>query len=184
MQSRVLLALRHFPKDFLLLRLFCTMLPNRQGGLACCNSWGHKESDMTERLNWTDQQYHKSVSQFSCSVMSASLWPHGLQNARLLCPSPTSGAYSNSCPPSQWCHSTTSSSVGPFSSCLQSFPTSGSFPMSQFFASVSQNIGASASASVLPMNTQDSFPLGWTGWISLLSKLGSWHLINIHSNNP
>ena len=108
--------------------------------------------------------------QFSCSVMSNSLWPHGLQHARLLCPSPTPGVYSNSCPLRQWCHPNISSSVIPFSSCLQSFPASGSFPMSQFFASDGQNIGVSASASVLPMNIQDLFPLGWTGWISLQSK--------------
>ena len=88
----------------------------------------------------------------------------------LPCPSPISGAYSNSCPLRQWCHPTISSSVVPFSSYLQSFPTSGSFQMSQFFASGGQSIGVSASASVVPMNNQDSFPLGWTGWISLLSK--------------
>ena len=108
--------------------------------------------------------------QFSCSVMSDSLQPHGLQHARLHCPSPTPRAYSNSCPSSQWCHPTISSSIVLFSSCLQSFPASGSFPMSQFFESSSQSIGASASASVLPMNNQDWFPLGWTGWISLQSK--------------
>ena len=88
----------------------------------------------------------------SCSVMSDSLWPHGLQHANLPCPSPTLGAYSNSCPLSQWCHPIISSSVVPFSSCLQSFPVSGSFPLSQFFTSACQNIGVSASASVLPMN--------------------------------
>ena len=88
----------------------------------------------------------------------------------LPCPSPISGAYSNSCPLRQWCHPTISSSVVPFSSYLQSFPTLGSFQMSQFFASGGQSIGVSASASVVPMNNQDSFPLGWTGWISLLSK--------------
>ena len=108
--------------------------------------------------------------QFSCSIVSDSLQPHGLQHARLHCPSPTPGAYSNSCPSSQWCHPTISSSIVLFSSCLQSFPASGSFPMSQFFASSSQSIGASASASVLPMNIQDWFPLGWTGWIPLQSK--------------
>ena len=108
--------------------------------------------------------------QFSHSVMSDSLRPHGLQHARLPCPSPTPGAYSSSCPLSWWCHPTISSSVIPFSSRLQSFPTSGSFLMSQFFASGSQTIGVSASASVLPMNIQDWFPLGWTGWISLQSK--------------
>ena len=101
--------------------------------------------------------------------MSDSSWSHGLQHASLLCPSPTPGAYSNSCPSSQWCHSTISSSVVPFSH-LQSFPASGSFPVSQFFTSGGQNIGVSASASVLPMNIQDWFPLGWTGWISLQSK--------------
>ena len=108
--------------------------------------------------------------QFSCSVMSNSLRPHGLQHARLPCPSPTLGVYSNSCPFSQWCHPTISSSLIPFSSCLQSFPASGSFPMSQFFASGGWSTGVSALASVLPMNIQDWFPLGWTGWISLKSK--------------
>ena len=106
---------------------------------------------------------------FSHTVVSDSLWPHGLQHARPPCPSPASGAYSNSCPLSRWCHPTISSSVIPFSSHLQSFPASGSFPMSQFFASGGQNIGVSASASFLPMNIQDWFPLGLTGWISLQS---------------
>ena len=105
-----------------------------------------------------------SSLQFSHSVVSDSLWPHGLQHARSPCPSPTPGVYSNSCPLSRWCHPTISSSVVPFSSRLQSFPASGSFPMSQFFASGGLSIGASASASVLPVNTQDWFPLGWTGW--------------------
>ena len=102
--------------------------------------------------------------------MSDSLQPHGLQHDRLPCPSPSPGVCSNSCPLSQWCHPTISSSVIPFSSCLQSFQVSVSFPMSQFFISGAQSIGVSASASVLPMNIQDWFPLGWTGWISLLSK--------------
>ena len=106
--------------------------------------------------------------QFICSVMSDSLQPHGLQHTRLPCPSPTPRTYSNSCPLSQWCHPTISFSVIPFSSSLQSFLASGSFPMSQFFASGGQSIGVSASASVLPI--QDWFPLGWTGWISLKSK--------------
>ena len=109
-------------------------------------------------------------SQISPSVMSDSLQPHGLQYARPPCPSPTHRACSNSCTSSQWCHSTISSSVVPFSFHLQSFPASGVFPMSQFFTSGVQSIGASASASVLPMNLQDWFPLGWTGWISLQSK--------------
>ena len=105
--------------------------------------------------------------QFSHSVMSDSLRPHGLQHSRPPCPSPTLGVYSNSCPLSRWGHPTISSSVVPFSSCLQSFPASGFFQMSQFFASGGQNIGVSASASVLTMNTQDWSPIGWTGWISL-----------------
>ena len=108
--------------------------------------------------------------QFHRSVMSDSLWPHGLQHARLPYPSPTPGAYSNSCPSSRWCHPTISTSVVPFSSHLQSFPASWSFPMSQFFASGGQSIGVLASASILPMNVQDWSPLGWTGWISLQSK--------------
>ena len=107
--------------------------------------------------------------QFSCSVVSDSLWPHGLQHTRPPCPSPTPRVYPNSCPLSQWCHPTILSSVIPFSH-LQSFPASGPFQMSQLFTSGSQSIGVSASASVLPMNTQDWFPLGWTGWISLQSK--------------
>ena len=119
-------------------------------------------------------------SQFS-SVQSLShvdyLWPHGLQHTRLPCPSPTPRAYSVSCPSSQWCHPTISSSVVPFS-CLQSFPASGSFSRSQFFASGGQSIGVSTSASVLPMNIQDWFPLGWTGWISLQSK----ELLRVFSN--
>ena len=108
--------------------------------------------------------------QFSRSVMSDSLRPHGLQHTRLPCPSPTPRACSNSCPSSQWCHPTISSSVVPFSSCLQSFPASGSFPISPFFASGGQSTGVSALASVLPMNIQDWSPLEWTGWISLQSK--------------
>ena len=96
--------------------------------------------------------------------------PHGLQHTRLPCPSPTPGVHSDSGPSSQWCHPAISSSVIPFSSCPQSLPASGSFQMSQFFAIGGQSIGVSASAPVLPMNSQDWFPLGWTGWISLQSK--------------
>ena len=102
--------------------------------------------------------------------MSDSLRPHGLQHSRLPCPSPTPGACSDSCPSSRWCHPTISSSVIPFSSCLQSFPASRSFPVSQVFAWGGQNIGVSASASVLSMNIQGWFPLGLTDWIYLLSK--------------
>ena len=98
------------------------------------------------------------------------LWPRGLQHARVPCPSPTPRAYSNSCASSQWCQPTISSSVIPFSSCLQSFSSSGSFPVSQFFASGGQRIGVSASASVLPLDIKDWFPLGWIAWISLQSK--------------
>ena len=108
--------------------------------------------------------------QFSCSVVSNSLQPHELQDARPPCPSPTPGVYPDPCPSSQWCHPAISSSVIPFSSCPQSLPASGSFPMSQLFASGGQSIGVSASASVLPLNTQDRSRLGWTGWTSLWSK--------------
>ena len=113
-----------------------------------------------------------SVSvQFSSVAQSCpTLWPHELQHARPPCPSPTPEVYSNSCPSSQWCHPAISSSVVPFPPCPQSLPASGSFPISQLFAWGGQSIGASASASVLPMNTQDWSPLGWTGWISLQSK--------------
>ena len=111
-----------------------------------------------------------SSVQFSHSVMSDSLQPHEPQHTRPPCPSATSGVYPNSCPLSRWCYPTISCSVFPFSSCPQSLPASGSFPMSQLFASGGQSIGVSASASVLPMNTQDWSPLGWTGWISLQSK--------------
>ena len=120
--------------------------------------------------------YPNSVH-FSCSVVFNSLRPHGLHHARLPCPSPTPRTYSNSCPSSWWCHPTISSSVIPFSSCLQYFPASGSFPMSQF-SSGGQSIEVSASASVLPMNIQDWFPLGLTGWISLPSK----GLLRVFSN--
>ena len=102
--------------------------------------------------------------------MSDSLWPHELQHARPLCDSRTPGVYPNSCPSSQWCHPTISSSIVPFSSCPQSFPVSGSFQMNQLFTSSGQSIGVSASTLAPPMNIQDWSPLGWTGWISLQSK--------------
>ena len=111
-----------------------------------------------------------SSVQFSRSVMSDSLRPHGLQHTSPPCPSSTPRVYSDSCPLSRWCHPTISSSVVTFSSCLQSFPASGSFPMSQFFESGGQSIGVSAWTSVLPVNTQDWSPLGWTDWISLQYK--------------
>ena len=111
-----------------------------------------------------------SSFQFSRSVVSNSLRPHELQHARPPCPSPTPGVYPNPCPLCQWCHPTIPSSVVPFSPCPRSFPASGSFQVSQLSASGGQSIGVSASTSVLPMNTQDWSPLGWTGWISLPSK--------------
>ena len=121
-------------------------------------------------IRWHDFPGNQSGNQFSHSVMSDSLWPRGLQHARLPCPSPTPRSYSNSCPLSQGCHPAISSSVVPFSSHLQSFPAPGSFQISQFFTSSGQSIGISASASVLPVNMQDWFPLGWTSWLSLQSK--------------
>ena len=150
--------------------------------------WGHPRSSPSS-CHWTSSKWgancpvtakdfdvgylhlnHNCPVQFSCSVVSYSLRPHGLQHARLPCPSPTPRVYSNSCPSHQWCHPTISSSAVPFSSRLQSFPASGSFQMSQFFTSGGQSIRVSALASVLPMTIQDWFPLGWTGLISLLSK--------------
>ena len=111
-----------------------------------------------------------SSVQFSLWVMSDSLRPHESQHARPPCPSPTPRVYSHACPSSQWCTPTVSSSVVPFSSCPQSLPASGSFPMSQFFTWGGQSIGVSASASVFPMNSQDWSLLGWTAWISLQSN--------------
>ena len=127
-------------------------------------------------LLWTYKGFGKQIIwgcysvQFSHSVVSDSLWPHGLQHASPPCPSPTPGVHPNPCPLSRWCHPTISSSVIPFSPFPQSFPVSGSFQMSKLFASGRQSIRVSASTSVPPMNTQEWFPLGWTGWISLPSK--------------
>ena len=127
---------------------------------------GRLQSTRSQRVGHDETTKHST----SHSVVSDSLKPHGPKHARLPCPSPAPGVYSNSCPLSQWCHQTISSSVVPFSSCPQFFPASGSFLMSQFFPSGGQSIGGSASASVLPMNIQDWPPLGWTDWNSLLSK--------------
>ena len=124
----------------------------------------HKYLEISHVSNFISVQF-SAIAQ-SCPTLP----PHGLQHTRLPCPSPIPRAYSNSCPLSQWCHPTISSSVVPFSSLLQSFPTSGSFQMCQFFTADGQSIGVSASASVFPMNIHGWFPLGWTGWISLLSK--------------
>ena len=142
-------ALLHHPgRKSLVLAFFC-----------CRQKSQHSESSL-----------FTSEVQFSRAVVSDSLRPHGLQHARHPCPSPPPGVYSNSCPSSWWCHPAISSSVVPFSSHLQSFPASGSFQMSQLFTSGGQSIGASASASVLPMNIQGWFPLGLTGLISLQFK--------------
>ena len=122
-----------------------------------------------------------SSVQFSRSLVSDSLLPQEPQHARPPCLSPTPGVYPNPCPLSRWCHPIISSSV-PFSSCPQSFPASGSLQMSQLFASGGKSTGVSASTSVLPMNTQDWFPLGWTGWISLQSKVLSKSLLQHHSS--
>ena len=127
---------------------------------------------LSQLQKYSTSQLLKWDNQFSSvqTVMSDSLRPHGLQHARPPCPSPTPRAYSNSCPLSQWCHPTISPSLISFSSHLQFFPASGSFQISQFFTSGGQSIGVSASTSVLPMNIHEWFPLGLTGWISLLSK--------------
>ena len=131
--------------------------------------WWWKES-CSWMMVMVAQQCECTSVQFCRSVVCDSLWPHELQRFRPPCPSPTPRVYPNSCSLSWWCHPTVSSSVVPFSPCLQSFTTSGSFPISQLFALGGKKIGVSGSTSVLPMNTQDGFPLGWTGWISLQSK--------------
>ena len=130
-------------------------------------AWWAASPWIAVRHDWTTKF---SSVQFTCSVVSDSLWPHESQHASPPCPSPTPGVHSDSRPKSWWYHPAISSSVVPFSSCPQSLPASESFPMSQLFATGGQSIGASASASVLPMNTQDWSPLGWTGWSSLQSK--------------
>ena len=133
------------------------------------------------RIPWTVEPGGLDTTewlQFSCSVVCDPLKPHESQHTRLPCPSPTPGVYPNSCPLSQWCHPTISSSIVSFSSHPQSFPASGSFQMSQLFVSGGQRIRVSASTSVLPMNTRDWSPLGWTGWIYLQSK----GLLRVFSN--
>ena len=135
-----------------------------------CISEGHEFGRPGIEWYGVNPSVQFSSVQFSCSVMSDSLWPHELQHARPPSPSPNPGVYPNPCPLSQWCHPTISSSVIPFSSCPQSFPASGSFQMNQLFISGGQSTRVSASTSVLPKDTQDWSPLGWTGWISLQSK--------------
>ena len=122
-----------------------------------------------------------AISQFSLSILSGFLWPHGLQHTRLNCPSPSPRVCTNSCPSSRWCHPTSSSSATLFSSCLQSFPASQSFLVSQLLTSGSKSIGTSASASVLPMNCQGWFPIRLSGIISLQSR-GFWSLLQHHSS--
>ena len=156
----------------------------RESGVTCCGRKRKHAAHITDTRESKKQKPPKKKPAslllfFSGSVVSDSLWPQGLQHPRLPCPSLSPGACSNSCPVSQWCHPAITSSVIPFSSCLQSFPASGPFPMSRLSAPSGQNIGASASASVLPMSTQGWFPLGLTGLISLQSK----RLTRIFSNN-
>ena len=154
--------MRYYEVKFLTQYVQFSRFPNNNILLESCSRKGVTD------MNW-ELGEEKSL-QFSHSVMSNSLRLHGLQYVRLLCPSPTPKACSNVCSLSWWCHPNISSSVVPFSSCLQSFPASRSFQMSQFFTSGGQNIGVSALASVLPINIQDWLPLGMTDWISLQSK--------------
>ena len=149
----------------------CQMLMDREAWHAAVHGVTKSQTCLTDwtELNWKSWKI-SSVQHSSVVQLCLTLQPHGLQHARPPCLSLTPGVYSNSCPLSRWCHPTISSSVVPFSSSFQSFSALGSFQMSQFFTSGGQNIGVSASASVLPMNIQDWFPLGWTGWISMLSK--------------
>ena len=142
------------------------------------NSRLRKVSKVNIRCFWHERQNGVQFSQFSHSVMSNSLWPHESQHTRPPCPSQTPGVYPNPCPLGRWCHPAISSSVIPFSSCPQSLPASESFPMSQLFAWGGQSIRVLASASVLPKNTRDWSPLGWTGWISLQSRGLAWVFSN------
>ena len=129
------------------------------------------------RIRKKNYSLYGNIVQFSRSVVSDSLQPHELWHTRPPCPSPTPRVHPDPCPSSQWCHPTISSSVIPFSSCPQFFPALGSFPIKQLFTCGGQSIGVSALASVLPVNTQDWCPLGWTGWISLQSK-GLWRVFS------
>ena len=137
------------------------------GSIKICEHPEYEENNIQHWICSLVTLMDRKLVQFSCSVVSDSLWPHESQHARPRCPSPTPGVHSNSRPSSQWCHPAISSSVVPFSSCPQSLQASGSFPMSQLFSWGGQSTGVSALASVLPMDTQNWSPLGWTGWISL-----------------
>ena len=139
-------------------------------------------NELVRRFAGSVSRSESKVQFGSVSVESDLLWPHESQHARPPCPSPTPGVHSNSCPLSRWCHPAISSSVAPFSSCPQSLPASGSFLMSQLFAWGGQSIGVSTSASVLPKNTQEWSPLGWTGWIYLQPK-GLSSLLQYYSSN-
>ena len=160
------------------LNILCARIPCRpcHMSLRGCNHLGNLQGPQAAQRTgpahvnplWLSCEAFLNFSSVAQSCLT--LWPHGLQYSRLPYPSPASRAYSISCPSSQWCHPTISSSAVPFSSCFQSFPASGSFPRNQFFTSGGQTIGVSTSASVLPMNIQDWFPLRLTCWISLQSK--------------
>ena len=153
---------------------------SKSGSYPPSHSWaGCPIQSLSCRVIKAPRQNKFSSVRFSRSVVSNSLKYHGLQHTRPPCSSPTPGVFSNSCPFNRWCHPTISSSVIPFPSCLQSFPASGSFQMSQFFTLDGQSTGVSAATSTLPKNIQDLFPLGWTGWISLQSK----GLSRVFSNN-
>ena len=155
-----------------------------------------EKAEAKSLINWSfaiDIGMNKDISsvQFGHSVISDCLWPHRLQHGRLPCPSPSPGVHSNSRPSSRWCHPAVSTSVVPFSSCSQSLPASGSFPMSRLFASGGQSIGASASASVLPMNIQGWLPLGWTGliksfrtdqWFDQTISVENWYKVKHYHN--
>ena len=186
--SRNLALLHSLPGPCMLLVNRMLLSDEQSHGLGLVGQASGPKWDSRTELSWDDttpsltpscQKTYLLLVEFSHSVMSNSLWPHGLQHTRIPCPSPFSRACSNSCPLSRWCHPTILSSVIPFSSCLQYFPAWGSFLINQLFTSGDQSIGASVSASVLPMNIQDWYPLGLTGWISLQSK----RLSRVFSNN-
>ena len=165
------LQVSYFKSKKTMLWKCCTRYPGKSGSLSSGHRTGKGQfSFQLQRKVLPKNVQTISSVQFSHSVVSVSLWPYEPQQTRLPCPSPTPRVHSNSCPLSRWCHPTVSSSAVPFSSCTQSFPTSGSFQMSQLVTSGGQSIRVSASTSVVPMNTQDWSPLEWIGWISLQSK--------------